>query len=264
MLFRELFIDAIAHELRDVEYRLIGDRFYIYKCETGIVCSFSFDVIMNGSDFYIFGGAASFCDKIEMLPSRQLLLYGYDVSSYAARCGLKSFSNVNYGADVYQRKRYTKAQIIKAIENNMAVFRETLLPDILNIASLEDYYNLRVKGDGFGYYVPVPFPSVSSFYLCISLEKFREASHVYLQMLRRNDEGVGEIDRHMHLPTRNHVIEALDKLYEARPVFADSFERLDREAKIIEDILLEHKEYLAEQLQRRISASRETCDVFFV
>ena len=261
MLHRQLFIDAIENALGDTDYRLVGDSFYLYRPERGLVIKLSFDVLSGGSDFYIYGGAAAFCDKIEIWPDGQLSISGCDVSTYASCCGLPTFSNMNIDtANILLARRYTKAQLSRGIARNIDVFKKTLMPELLHMEGMEDYFNFKVKADGFRYYVPIPFPGINAFYLCLQLGKFREASHVCLMMLQRDAENVRAICKNM-LPD---VINALGNT-ETPEIHsnANTFERLDAQAKSIESVLNARQDDLKVVLRQRIDYSRTVCEKFF-
>jgi len=265
MLFRQLFLDAISNELNGMDYYLKDNSFYIYKREAGVVLCISFDVFSNGSDFWVGAGAEDFSSSIEQLPNGQLSVRCYDVNEYAPRHGLQAIDNCNVSPENFLPKRHSKSTLLPKLHQNMNLLRNSLLKDLLSIETPEDYYRFRVRGDGMHHVASIPFPTISSFFLCVSLGKLREASHVYLMMLRRQDRNICAIDECMQLKPSDRILGALDECYDPTPSNKNrnTYEQLEKEAKAIETVLNEYQKALLAETQRRIDSSRTVCDAFF-
>ena len=263
MLFKQIFIDAIADVLKDTKYYLIDDSFYIYKREIGIVICLGFDVLLGGWTFYIAGGAASFCNNIELLPDHQLAIHCYDVNEYVEKCKCPSIENVNFDKVTGNPKRYTKALFIPKLRENIVLLKDRLLPDLLHIESLEDYYRFLVHADRTDYYIPIPLPSENTFFLCISLKKIREASHVYLLMLKQDDPAINSINQCMQLESEDIIFDALRQAASGAVSNKEAYTKIEDQAQIIEDMLRKHQNLLEIELQRRITNSREICERYF-
>lgn len=263
MLYHQLFIDAIADTLSGTEYRLLDDSFYIYKREIGIVIKATFDVFNNASEFRIYGGASAFCERIKSFDGH-LAITCYDLNEYALRCGLPQIDNVNpLGSG---NRRYKKEVLAEKLQQNMELFRKSMLADLLGIESLEDYYNFAVKAYGTKYSVAIPFPEYDTFFLSISLGKFKEASHIYLRFLKNMsiyDSVVEAINDSMHLALDCDIFNALDGIDMQANTNMDAFDQFDKEAEVIESILRKHETILMDIIQYRVYASRIVCDRFF-
>lgn len=265
MLYKQIFIDEISNAINSIDYFIANDVFYIYKRELGLIIKLSFDVQMGGSDFFIYGGLSSFSDRIELWPNSQLSIYGYDVSTYATRCGQQAFSNMNPILRNGLPKRYTKKEITNRICYNIDMLKKYLLKDIMQISNLKEYYDFKVKADGFGYYLPLPFPSIDTFFLCISLDRFKQASHIYNLMLRRNDDNINTINKYMELPFKSYIEDSLlnsETRFHSKSSL-NSLSILESEAYIIENILIKQRSNLLITLDNTITNSRTVCDTFF-
>lgn len=244
---------------------MANDVFYIYKREFGLIIKFSFDVQMGGSDFFIYGGLSSFSDRIELWPNSQLSIYGYDVSTYATRCGQQAFSNMNPNLRNGLPNRYTKREITNRICYNIDMLKKYLLKDIMQISNFKEYYDFKVKADGFGYYLPIPFPSIDTFFLCISLNMLKQASHIYNLMLRRHDDNINVINKCMKLPSKSYIEDSLinPETFLHSKSSLNSASVLESEAHIIENILIKQYSNLLIALDNTITNSRTVCDTFF-
>lgn len=263
MLYNQLFVDAIANALHDCKYTLVNNSFYIFNREIGLVISFGFDMFMNGSNFAIYGGADALCSQIDLWPNGQLSICGYDVNAYAPICGETAIDNLNINTATGDPKRYSKSLLTHKLDQNISLLEKCLLPDLLQIRNLEDYYNFKVKADGTRYFVATPFPTINTFFLCISLGKFKEASHIYHRMLLRQDNSIYDINACMHLASQSMINDALTGIDAQATSIIESFARIEREADVIEQILRDHHAALTIATQSRIDSSRATCDRFF-
>ena len=263
MLYRQLFIDAISDVLHDIQYRLVGNSFYIYKREIGVVICIGFDVFMGGSNFIIYGGAESVCSDIELLPNGKLPIGCYDVNVYAQRYRLPAFTNLNINPTDGAPKRYSKALLVPKLQQNLMLLKERLLPDLLRIESMEDYYNFKVRADGMMNAVAIPFPTIHTFYLCIFLGLIEPASHIYLRMHQRDDGNIAFINDHMKKDSRKKMIDVLECTQSRYIVLLESFEQYDTKAKAIETVLRENQESLKVEAQKRIERSTNTLNHFF-
>ena len=267
MVYRQLFLDAIADALNGTEYRLVNNSFYIYKREVGIIIIVTFDTYWNVSGFRIYGGASAFCDQIELSSNGQLGIHCYDLNDYASHCGLPKIDNDNPLSEPFGRpKRYTKVLLVEKLQQNMELFRKSLLADLLEIESMEDYYNFEVKAGGIRYSVAIPFPSIDAFFLCIFLGKFKEAGHIYLRFLKNMHyyySIIEKINDSMNLASAYVIINALDGIDTQENSNKDSFIRFEKEAEMVENILRKHEAALMEEVQNRINKSRIICDRFF-
>lgn len=264
MLFRQLFLDAISRELNGVEYCLKGDSFYIYRREIGVVICIAFDVFSNGSEFYIGAGATDFSSSIEVHPNGQLSVRCYDVNEYAPRCGYRGIDNRNVNPENCLPQRYSKSALVLKIQENVNLLRNTLLKELLGMQSLEDYYSFRVRADALHHTASIPFPTIDAFFLCISLDKFREAGHVYRMMLQRRDRDIFAIDECIRLNLSDRILRSLDEDCTQVTTNRDAFLRLEREGAVIEGILNEHRTTLLDEAQRKIARSRAVCDTYFL
>lgn len=261
-IYRQMFLGAIADALSGIEYHLVNDAFYVYKREIGVVIKVTFDAYSNVSAFRIYGGASAFCSSIELTSGGGLSVGCRDLNDYALRCGLPAIDNDNpLGAG----KRYRKAVLEEKLQKNMALFKKSMLADLLGIESVEDYYNYEVKAGGIRYTVEIPFPCIDTFFLCISLGKFREASHIYLRMLLQYmyTKSIDAINESMHLSSKDAVMDALDRVDVQVNSNKDTFIRFEKEAEAVESVLRDHEASLMEEVENRIDKSRIICDRFF-
>ena len=267
MLYRQLFLDAIAATLNGIEYHLVNNSFYIYKREIGIIIIATFDTYWNVSGFRIYGGASAFCDQIELLPNGQLGIHCYDLNDYAPHCDLSKIDNDNpLSESLGMPKRYTKALLEEKLQQNMELFKKSLLADLLKIESMEEYYSFEVKANGTKYSVAIPFPSVDAFFLCILLGKFKEAGHIYLRFLKNMNNyypSIEKINNSMNLTSAYVIINALDGIDVQANSNKDAFIRFEKEAEVVENVLRKHETVLMKEVQNRINKSRIICDRFF-
>lgn len=299
MVYRQLFLDAIADALCGTNYRLVNcpdfnfSSFYIYQREIGITANISFNTYYNTSGFDIIVCLGSLSeDTIEDDDLRYLNVSCYTLNEYASVCGLMPIDNNNPLSEPLGRpKRYTKALLVEKLQQNMELFRKSLLADFLHIENMEDYFNFRAKMESnevAGFFeranfediynynltadaiisaVKIPYPSEQAFSLCLSLGKFKEASYVYLLPFFKSDyfhsDCLDRIDTCMKLELKKEVAKALEGIDMPVNSSKDAFIRFEREAKVVENILRKHQTALMEVIQNRVNKNRIIVDRFF-
>lgn len=247
-MFKEIFTKVMAAELLELDFRVVGGNFYLYKRDIGIVELIGFDMLFGGRDFYIAAGASSFCRKITVYPNNQLSIKCYDVAEYSRKCGIEPIVNLIDGRTGNAKTKYGKKSFEAQLERNIQLFRVTLLRDLSGLTNLMDYYNFKVKADAFGHEARIPFPTIDTFFLCVQLEKIMEASTVLLLMLKRGDDAVKYLGK--------DISNALDDILENSISSTEICNMLSR-------VLYDHKDILHEKMERRISESRLVCDCYF-
>lgn len=248
-MYKELFTQAMKPILQGMDYVQEDCSFYLYRRPIQVVELISFDMISGGGMFYVFGGAAAFCNAICVYPNNQLSIGCYDVNDYLLKQGKPSLDNRCFSDNTgLSLKRYSKKQFIEQLDKNLELFRNTLLSDILKIKSLDDYYSFKVKGDAYGHIARIPFPTIDSFNLCIQLGKIYEASIIVFQMLRRNDP----------------YLQLIDKILSMRIIKAtQDMEYVEDICEFILHTLEANLDKFRIELDLRIDESRRICDQFF-
>lgn len=145
------------------------------------------------------------------------------------------------------------------------MLKNTLLAELLKIDSVEDYYAFAIKHDsllmGTQYFPPIPFPSLSAFFLCIHVGKIREAGAVYTALLHQHNEAIFNINACMRPESTKEIHEKFDRLDYPNTMHGGA-ERWLAEIEIVCNLLRERQELLKDEVSKRIERSRNVCDRF--
>ena len=268
MIFKKEFLNAIDAVLSGQRHYLVGNNFYIYRPEVEMVCEFSFYVLCGGRDFEILGGAAAFCDDIEILPETcaskenrgRLNVWCPSVGDYARAQGLADIQNTNFDAMGIPQK-YTKEELLPKLWENTALLKDTLLAELLSIKSMDDYYAFALKRDslftGTKYFPQILFPSLGAFFLSIRVGKMQEASAIYIVLLRQQSEAISKINACMRFESAKELTERFAQI-DYPNTMRGAVERWMSEIKIVDDLLEERRELLMEEVSRRIEKSKKS------
>lgn len=271
MLYREEFLMAIETTLSSYDHYQIGNNFYIYKPEAEMLCEISFDVMNGASDFEILGGATTFCNEIEWIPpiydldgkTGWLRVWCPSVREYSQRQGFAVGDNVNLNKKGLPQ-RYTKEKLRLQLQKNAASL-ERLLSEWEDIKSIYDYYLFAIKQSnlltGSRLFPPVPFPSIDSFFLSIRVGKMREASTIYIDLLRKSSEEISTINAYLPAQPLRRAIEKISSL--AFPITTRGLkDRRAEETRIIKKLLTEYQDILLKEAMERVANGRKTCENF--
>lgn len=151
------------------------------------------------------------------------------------------------------------------LQENISLLKNTLLAELLKIDSVEDYYAFAIKHDsllmGTQYFPPIPFPSLSAFFLCIHVGKIREAGAVYTALLHQHNEAIFNINACMRPESTKEIHEKFDRLDYPNTMHGGA-ERWLAEIEIVCNLLRERQELLKDEVSKRIERSRNVCDWF--